>query len=83
MWCGMVEMQCGMRVVWNVCCGIVCCAWCGVRWNVGVMWNGVPKCGGVNRCELWCDVKCGATDVECCHFRHGEMWTEMQNVRRE
>ena len=53
-----------------------------MRWNVGVMWNGVPKCGGVNRCELWCDVKCGATDVECCHFRHGEMWTEMQNVRR-
>ena len=69
-WCGMlVEMQCGMcGVVWNVCCGIVrCviyiwmrwCAWRGVRCNVGVMWNGVLRCGGVIWCELWSDVKCG------------------------
>ena len=47
------------------------------------MWDvcGLQRCGGVNWCELWCDVKCGATDVECCLFRHGEMWIEMQNVR--
>ena len=83
LWCGMmVEMQCGMcAVVWNVCCGIVWCAiyiwmwwggWRGARWNVGVLWNGVPRCGGdlmwiMVRCEMWCD-------VECCNFRHGVMW---------
>ena len=54
-WGMMVEMQCGMcGVVWNVCCGTVryiiyiwmwWCTWCGVRWNVGVMWNGVLRCG--------------------------------------
>ena len=26
---------------------------------MGVMWNGVPRCGVIG-CELWCDVKCGA-----------------------
>ena len=87
----MVEMQCGMcGVVWNACCGIVWCviyilmwwcAWRGARCKVGMMWNGVPRCGGVIWCELWCDVKC-VCGVECCSFRHGVMWnvTEMQNV---
>ena len=77
-WC---RMKCWNAVwdVWCEMCGIVqCaiyiwmwwCAWCGARWNVGVMWNGVPRCGGTIWCELWCDVKCGA------------MWNaiEMQNV---
>ena len=27
---------------------------------MGVMWNGVPRCGGVIWCTLWFDVKCGA-----------------------
>ena len=42
---------------------------------MGVMRNGVPRCGGVTRCELWCD-------MECCNFRHGAMRNaiEMQNV---
>ena len=89
MWCRMMaKMQCGMcGVLWNVCCGIVWCviymwmwcAWRGVRWNVGVMWNGVLRLVWWSdlvwimvRCEMWCDVK-------CCNFRHGA--TEMQNVR--
>ena len=43
---------------------------------MGVVCNGVPRCGGVILCELRCDVKCG--DVECCNFRNGAI--EMQNV---
>ena len=63
----MVEMQCGMcGAVWNACCGIVRrviyilmwrYAWRGARWNVSVMWNGVPRCGGagfdVNNGAMW------------------------------
>ena len=51
----MIEVQCGMcGVVWNVLmwdgqfifeCDVAACR--GARWNVGVMWNGVPRCGGV------------------------------------
>ena len=36
---------------------------------MGVMWNGEPRCGGVIRCELWCDVKCGVVGISVC-----EMW---------
>ena len=43
---------------------------------MGVMWNGVQRCGGLIR--IMVDVKCGATDVERCSFRHAV--TEMQNV---
>ena len=44
-----------MAVVWNVISvlwdsgmcnlylNVVVCAWRGVMWNVGVMWNGVPR----------------------------------------
>ena len=50
----MVEMQCRMWcglecVLWDsVMCNlyfnvVMCMAWC----KVGVMWNGVPRCGGV------------------------------------
>ena len=70
-WCHIrhgVTWNDGRNAVWDVCCGIVCCviyiwmwwcAWHGMKWNVGTMWNGVPRCGGVIWCELWCDVKCG------------------------
>ena len=49
--------------MWDVCCGLECVLWdsvtcnlylnvvmcmvCGARWNVGMMWNGVQRCGGV------------------------------------
>ena len=52
-------MCCG-TVVCNLYLNVVVCAWRGARWNVGVMWNGVPRCGGVIWCTLWFDVKCGA-----------------------
>ena len=48
-----------------------CVVWFGVLWDsamcnlysnvmymaLGVMWNGVPRCGVIG-CELWCDVAC-------------------------
>ena len=47
---------------------------------VSVMWNGEPRCGGVIRYELWCDVKCDVY-VKCdamwnvaISARHGAMW---------
>ena len=52
--------------------------WC----NVGVMWNGAPRCGGViyvNYGAMWNVVWCQCMwNVECCNFRHGVI--EMQNV---
>ena len=42
--------------------------------------DGVPRCGGVIGCELWCDVKCDAmwnvaiSDMVRCGMR------QMQNV---
>ena len=87
--CGMAwrHRHCGMmwndgwiavRAVW---CALECapiwmwCSWRGARWDVGVMWNGVPRCGGAI-CELRCD-------MECYSFRHGVMQNviETQNVR--
>ena len=78
-------------VLWfEICCGIVWCViyiwiwWCarrGVQWNVGVMWNGLPRCGsdlmwnvvwyGMSVAVsdmVWCGMwlKCKMCDVEWC-----------------
>ena len=93
MWCGMmVEMQCGKcDAVCTVRCGIVWCviyiwmwwwAWCGARWNVGVMWNGVPRCVAI-WCELWCNVKCGVMcmwNVVWCGMLQFQVWCEVEHV---
>ena len=40
-WLGMCAVaQCDVQFIFEC----QCCAWRGgVRWNVGVMWNGVPR----------------------------------------
>ena len=44
----------GRNAVWDVCgleCvlwDVMCMVWCEVKWNVGVILNGVSRCGGVN-----------------------------------
>ena len=77
-WCGLEcvlwdSVMCNLNVMW--------CAWHDAWWNVGVMWNGAPRCGGAIWCELWCDVKCvrcGPLQFQTCCA----MWNaiELQNV---
>ena len=87
----------GWNAVWDGWCDLEDVLWdsvmcnlylkCGARWNVGVMWNGVPRLWWpidltwiMVRCEMWCDVSVCEMwcDVECCNFRH--LWCEMQKV---
>ena len=57
----------GWNAVWDVWCGLECVLWDSVMCNLhlnlvmcmvwcevecGMMWNGVPRCGGVISCEL-------------------------------
>ena len=71
-WNAVWDVCCGLEcVLWDsVMCNlylnvVMCMAWCemecgrDVRWNVGVMWNGEPRCDLMwimVRCEMWCDV---------------------------
>ena len=45
------------------------CAWRGVQWNVGLMWNCVPRCGGVILNVVQCGMSVATSDIVWC-----EMW---------
>ena len=88
----------GWNAMWDVWCGLECVLWdshvmCNLylnvvtcMWNVGVMWNGVLRCGGAIWCELYgvkCGVMCMWNVVRCgmrskckmCDVEYGVLWT--------
>ena len=89
-WCGMVwrrHIRHGGDVKWWLKCSVGCVVlWDSgmwnlylnvercMAWNVGTVWNGVPRCDAVerfDRYEMWFDVSfmCNVVRCEFCHFR--------------